>query len=116
MDKLAPIPTRSIVIVPPTVQESRTEAERLIQVSILLESLFAREEQTIKLIIDCLYDVGYVSFINKKVRWRSINSIAKSVAKMSKPVFRIFAWRWFQKNCPQIITNWLSAKVKMERK
>ncbi len=38
----------------------------------------------------------------------------KLIAKMSKPVFRIFAWHWFQKNCPQLIANWLEIKIAFE--
>lgn len=34
---------------------------------------------------------------------------------MSKPAFRIFAWRWFRKNCPILITNWLYQQVSFKK-
>nr|WP_243147172.1 hypothetical protein [Scytonema sp. UIC 10036] len=76
-------------------------------VLLLLNHLAKNEEATVKLILDALYDVVSVNLINKKLRNRSLNSVAKSVARMSKPVFKIFALRWFQKNCPQLIAEWL---------
>jgi hypothetical protein len=112
VNKIISVPSQSIVNVPETSDRSRIEAERIQEVLILLTGLIAREEATIKLIIDCLYDIGYFNLINKKVRFRPLNSIAKFLAKRSKPVAKIFAWRWFIKNCPQLITKWLYVKVK----
>ncbi len=94
-----------------TPEEMRREQERMRDVSILLENLFANEEATIKLIIDCLYDVGSVNVANRKVRWRSANQLAKLMARTSKPVFRIIAWRWFRKNCAELVAKWLATKV-----
>lgn len=88
------------------------EAQRMQDVLTLLRGLTGREEATIKLIIDCLYDVGSVNAIDRKVRLRPLNSLAKFVARTSKPVVRVIAWRWFKKNCPQLIVNWLYTKVK----
>ena len=100
-----PITTRT------TSARSQMEAERVQEMLILLTSLMAREEATIKLIIDCLYDLGYANTIDKKVRFRPLNSVAKFIAKRSKPVAKVFAWRWFIKNCPQLIARWLYLKV-----
>ncbi len=94
-----------------TPEEIKREQERMRDVSILLENLFLQEEITIKLIIDCLYDVGSVNLANRKVHWPMANRLAKAIARTSKPVFRIIAWRWFKKNCPQLITKWLATKV-----
>ena len=112
MNKIVSVPAKSIVSVSTSSNQSRIEAERIHDVLTLLTSLTVREEATIKLIIDCLYDVGHVNLIDKKVRVRPFNSIAKSIAKMSKPVVRVIAWRWFKKNCPQLIAQWLYRKVK----
>jgi hypothetical protein len=112
MTKIISVPSKSIVNLSVQSQHSQLEAERIQEVLILLTSLVGREEATIKLIIDCLYDIGSVNLINKKVRFRSVNSITKFIAKKSKPVARIFAWRWFTKNCPQLIAKWLYTKVK----
>jgi hypothetical protein len=94
--------------------EERQEEERMRDVLLLLSNLFQREEVTIKLILDCLYDVGSVNLINQKFRFRLLNRLMKSIARMSKPVFRIFAVRWFHKNCPQLITDWLHSQVKVD--
>jgi hypothetical protein len=112
VNKIISVTSQPIVNIPATADRSRIEAERIQEVLTLLTSLIAREEATIKLIIDCLYDIGYFNLINKKVRFRPLNSIAKFVAKRSKPVAKVFAWRWFIKNCPKLITKWLYVKVK----
>jgi hypothetical protein len=91
--------------------EKRFEQERLRDVFLLIENLAEREEVTIKLILDCLYDVGSVNLINKKFSSRPTNQIVKFIAKLAKPAFKVFALRWFKKNCPQLITNWLQSKV-----
>ena len=91
--------------------EEKMEEERLRDILLLLENLFQREETTVKMVLDCLYDIGSKNLINKKVRSRPLNKLMKSIAGMSKPVFRIVALRWFQSNCPQLIVNWLRSKV-----
>ncbi|NES87672.1 MAG: hypothetical protein F6K10_43670 [Moorea sp. SIO2B7] len=91
--------------------EERMEEQRIHDVLLLLEDLARREETTVKLILDCLYDVGSKNLINKKFRVRPLNKMMKSIATTSKPVFRFLAFRWFKKNCPEIIANWLHSKV-----
>jgi hypothetical protein len=112
MPKIVPVPAQSIINLANSPSASRIEAERIRDVMILVTSLIEREEVTIKLIIDCLYDIGSMNLIDRKVRWRPLGSIAKLIARTSKPLLRIFAWRWFKRNCPQLITNWLYTKVK----
>jgi hypothetical protein len=73
--------------------------------------MFLREETTVKLVLECLYDIGAVNLINKKVRRRPLNLVMKAIARLSKPIFRIVAWRWFMKNCPTLLVNWLHGKV-----
>ncbi len=90
------------------------EEQRMHDVRLLLLNLSENEEATIKLILDCLYDIGAVNFINQKFRYRPFNRVMKSIARMSKPVFRIYAWHWFKKNCPQLIANWLYSQVAFE--
>jgi hypothetical protein len=63
------------------------------------------------LLIDCLYDVGSVNLVNKRIRNRRLNSLMKAIAIMSKPVFRIVMLRWVKKNVPLLVTNWLERKV-----
>ncbi len=102
----------NVKIVPQISQEKQREKERMRDVLLLLESLVEREEATVKIILDCLYDVGSVNLINKKFRSRPLNGLMKSISRTSKPIFKIFALRWFKKNCPQLIANWLHTKVR----
>ncbi|MBD2308779.1 hypothetical protein H6G17_25240 [Chroococcidiopsis sp. FACHB-1243] len=91
--------------------EKQMEAERMHDVLLLLQNLSNDQEATIKLIIDCLYDAGAVNLINQKIQFRPLNRMTKSVARISKPVFRNIAWYWFRRNCPQLIVNWLLIKI-----
>ena len=47
--------------------EQQRERERMQDVLLLVQQLVASQETTFKLIIDCLYDVGSINFINQKV-------------------------------------------------
>lgn len=94
-----------------SVDEAYLQAEQMRQVRILLNLMFSHEETTVKLILGHLYDVGSVNLINQKFRRRSLNRLMRMVAGMSKPIFKVFALRWFKKNCPQLITNWLESQV-----
>jgi hypothetical protein len=93
-------------------EEKRREEENFRDVLILLCNLLEREEKTILMIIDCLYEIGSVNLINKKVSSRPLNGLLKSIRKFPKPVFRIIALRWVKKKSPLAITNWLFRKVK----
>ncbi|ACK68997.1 conserved hypothetical protein [Gloeothece citriformis PCC 7424] len=99
-------------IVPSVSEKKRLERQRMDDVLLLLSNLVEREEATVKLILDCLYDVGSVNLIDKKFRKRPVNSLLKSIARLSKPAFKVVAFYWFKKNCPQLITDWLYKKVK----
>ncbi|MGV0101718.1 hypothetical protein [Nostoc sp. DSM 114167] len=99
---------------PENLAEKYAEAERMRDVLLLLQNLINSEEATVKLILDCLYDVGSVNLINQKLRLKPLNRVMKLIARMSKPVFRILALKWFKKNCPQLITNWLHTQVSFE--
>ncbi len=96
---------------PETLAEKVIEAERMRDVLLLLQNLINSEEATVKLILDCLYDVGSVNLINQKLRLKPLNRVMKLIARMSKPIFRTLALNWFKKNCPQLITNWLQTQV-----
>ena len=112
MNKIISVSSQPVSKVSATSDLSQMEAERIQEVLILLTSLIASEEATIKLIIDCLYDIGHINLIDKKVRFRPLNAIAKFAARKSKPLAKIYAWRWFVRNCPQLIAKWLYTKVK----
>lgn len=87
------------------------EQKSVDEISLLLEQLVWHESTTIKLILDRLYDIGSINLINQKVTIRSLNRISRVVATQSKPLFRFVGLRWFQHNCPQLITDWLHEQV-----
>jgi flagellin-specific chaperone FliS len=93
------------------IEEKRMEAEKMKDITLLLENLFKREEATVKMILDNLYDVGSKNLINQKFSSRPVNRLMKMIATTSKPIFRIIAVRWFQSKCPQLIADWLQSKV-----
>jgi hypothetical protein len=95
-------------------EEERIEADRLGDIFILLERLMLQEETTARLILDCLYDIGSVNLINRRVSQRSLNGIMKMIARTSKPIFRVIAIRWFRQNCPQLVAKWLYSQVTFE--
>jgi hypothetical protein len=100
---------------PDQLQAKTLEEERMEDVLLMLQHLTRNEEVTIKIIIDCLYDVGSVNLINQKVPYFPFNGILKQIAKLSKPAFRIVAFYWFKKNCPPLITKWLRSKVSFKK-
>ena len=95
-------------------ERTTIEQERMRDVSLLLQHLVQKEEVTFKLILDCLYDIGSVNLIDQKFKTQSLNRLMKAIAVMTKPIFRIFAFRWVKKNCPQMIADWLHQQVKFE--
>jgi hypothetical protein len=109
-------PTKTVNVpkrLPKLPEEERMEQERIRDVLVLLEHLVEREEITLKLILDRLYDVGSVNFINKKFPTQPRRRrVMKSLAKAFKPVAKIYALRWVKKNCPRLVTNWLHNKVR----
>jgi hypothetical protein len=95
-------------------KDAQMEAERMQDVVLLLERLAAHDETTVRLIMDCLYDVGSVHFVNQKMPNPMLNALMRGTTKLSKPVFRLFAVKWFQKNCPQMIADWLYTVATMQ--
>ncbi len=100
--------------VPQLSEVERLEAEQKKNVLLLLENLVEREGATVKMILDCLYDVGSVKFIEQKFRLRPVNKMMRLIARLSKPGFRAIAFYWFKRNCPVLITNWLLSKVNFD--
>jgi len=84
-------------------------------VLMLLDQLFRREEASLKLILGCLYDVGSVNLVNQKINHQTANRLVKWIASLSKPIFGMIALRWFYKNCPQLLVDWLYSKLAFEK-
>lgn len=100
-----------------TTEEKNKEQDRLNEILILLQQLFQREEATAKRIIECLYDIGTVNFINKKVRLFPFNSLLKYLLKFPKPLAKILGLKlYLQPKCPQLITDWLYTLVEFKEK
>ncbi|MGA1622049.1 MAG: hypothetical protein ACO36E_04885 [Synechocystis sp.] len=100
---------------PPRVMaEQKLKTERLHDVELLLQDMFIREETTVKLIFDSLYDVGAINIINKKVAFPPLNRFLKTVVKFPKPIAKVFLFRWFVANCPKLLTDWLHSKVRFK--
>jgi hypothetical protein len=112
MNKIVPVSERAIADIVTTSPQTRIEAEKMRDLTVIIEGLCLREEIAIKSIIDCLYDIGHVRAIDRKVRFRPFNIVAKFLAKRSKSIARIIAWRWLKKNCPTLIAEWLYTQVK----
>jgi len=97
-------------------QETQAELKCTQDVLLLLSNMAEREEATVKAVLDCLYDVGSVRLINQRVALPPLRWPLRGIARFSKPVFRLFAWRWFKRNCPTLITRWLFNQVKFGEK
>jgi hypothetical protein len=104
-----PTPIENTPQISPTLDE-----ERMKNILLLLEHLFEREDVTVKLVLEYLYDVGSVRLIDKNIHIGCLNQSLKSVARMSKPMFKIVGLYWFQRNCPKLITDWLYSLVIFE--
>lgn len=97
---------------PATGTDRQNELERMQDVFLLLDNLAKREEATVKAVLDCLYEVGSTRLINQRVNVKALRAPLKSIARLSKPVFRLFALRWFKRNCPRLVTEWLFNQVR----
>ena len=94
--------------------EELKKEERMRDVTLLLQQIVEREETSLKLIIDCLIDVGSINYANQKLENPSLNKIMKVLVGYIKPVARIVALMWLKKNLPDLLTAWLEGKVSFE--
>ena len=94
--------------------DNERQEELMHDVFILLENLINREENTVKLIVGSLYDIGTVNIINQKFKSRTFNKMLKRISLVSKPAFKVIIWRWAKKNLPQLIANWCERKVSFD--
>ncbi|MGK7943233.1 MAG: hypothetical protein AB4058_02050 [Microcystaceae cyanobacterium] len=100
--------------VSPITQAKQVEAASRKEVQLILENLFEREEATVKLVIDCLFDMGVVYLVNQKIPTPIVNPLVKRVANISKSGIRIIAFRFVMKKfvLSGFLTNFLVNKVK----
>lgn len=91
--------------------EELKKQERMRDITLLLQQIVEREEVALKLIIDCLIDVGSINYANQKLSNPPLNKMMKVLVGYIKPVARSIALRWLKKNLPELLTNWLKGKV-----
>ncbi|MBD1910637.1 MULTISPECIES: hypothetical protein [unclassified Leptolyngbya] len=94
-----------------TTQQLQLESERMQEVVLLVDNMLRQEETTLGLIVDCMYDIGSVRLIDKKLNPPFLRGATVRVARVSKPLFRMLALRWIKKNCPELLAKWLYSKV-----
>ena len=92
-------------------KEERISLKSQQEVLLLLQHLAEREENTVKLILDRLYDLGVLNIVKNKLRSRTLKEVVRGLAKLSKPAFGIVGVYWFKQNCPQLIADWLVEQV-----
>ena len=98
----------------PITAEELKKKERMRDVTLLLQQMVEREEITLKLIVDCLIDVGSINYANHKLHNPPLNKIMKVLVGYVKPVARMAAIYWLKRNLPELLTAWLEAKVSFE--
>ena len=94
--------------------EERKKEERMRDVTLLLQQIVEREETSLKLIIDCLIDVGSINYANAKLSNPPLNKMMKVLVGYIKPIARMVALGWLKKNLPDLLTAWLEGKVSFE--
>lgn len=98
----------------PISAEELKKQERMRDVTLLLQQMVEREEVTLKLIIDCLIDVGSINYANHKLHNPPLNKMMKVLVGYIKPVARMAALFWLKRNLPELLTAWLEGKVSFE--
>lgn len=96
----------------PDEQQKLKELEQSQRVMLLLEDLIDRERHTLEAIMQSLFEVGSVNFVNQKVRMRFLRPVLRPAVKVSKPVLTYVGYRWFRKKGPRLIVNWLFRKIR----
>lgn len=100
----------------PVLYAEQRDSQRMRDVLLLLESLAIREEVTVRLILGHLYDIGARNFIDYKISYRPVNKLLNWIAKYAKPVALIVGVRWFKRNAPELIADWLYSLTVFEEK
>ena len=92
-------------------KEERIALKSQQEVLLLLQQLAVREEITVKLILNRLYDLGVLNIIRNKLHAPILKGLVRGLAKVSKPAAGFAGVYWFQQNCPQLLTDWLVDQV-----
>jgi len=103
---------KTSITIEPLTKEKQQEEEAFRDILLLLQNLLEREEKTVLMVIDCLYEIGSVHLINKKIASKPVNDLLKAIRRFPKPAFKVIALYLVKKKAPLAITQWLYAKVK----
>ncbi|MEM7590270.1 MAG: hypothetical protein AAF383_01895 [Cyanobacteria bacterium P01_A01_bin.83] len=106
-------PEESIKVEPISAEKLKKQ-ERMRDVTLLIQQIVEREEVALKLIIDCLIDVGSINYANNKLHNPPLNKIMKVLVGYIKPIARKVALFWLKRNLPDLLTAWLEGKVSFE--
>ena len=91
------------------------QAQHMHEVTLLLRQLVENEAGLAKRVIGHLYDVATVNLIDRNVKVGFLNKPAKGLARFAKPVAKPLGYVWLERNCPELIANWLNEQVSFER-
>ncbi|MEO1299182.1 MAG: hypothetical protein AAFW75_26070, partial [Cyanobacteria bacterium J06636_16] len=58
--------------------------------------------------------IGARNFIDYKISYRPFNKVLNWIAKYTKPVALIVGVRWFKRNAPELIADWMYSLVVFE--
>ena len=95
-------------------QMQASEQERMQDVQLLLDNLFRREEATVRMVLDCLLDVGSNHWIYQNVRAHTGQKVLKGTVWSLQPMAKAIAMAWFKRNVPELLTTWLYSQVIFE--
>ena len=96
----------------PDEKQKLKELEQSQRVMLLLEDLIDRERHTLDAIMQSLFEIGSVNFVNQRVRVRFLRPVIRPAVKLSKPVLTHVGYRWFRKKGPRLIVNWLFRRIR----
>lgn len=96
---------------PPPPKMSEQEEQQIQEILLILEQLVQREDATVRFILERLYDIGTLNLLQKKLNAHPLTRLIKPVRRASRGTFRRVGTWWFQKYCPQLITDWLYSLV-----
>lgn len=92
------------------------QEQHMHEVTLLLRQLFENEGGLAKRVIGHLYDVATVNIIDQKINNGFLNKSARAIARTAKPLAGPVGYMWLQRNCPELIANWLDEQVSFEQK
>ncbi|MGK7911055.1 MAG: hypothetical protein AB4050_06150 [Synechococcus sp.] len=108
------IATEVAVTSSPDLSVKVAQVQHMHEVTLLLRQLVENETELAKEVIGHLYDVATVNLIDRNVNVGFLNKSAKAVARFAKPVAKPLGYVWLQRNCPELIANWLNDLVSFE--